>query len=144
MFGGLGLTLHRNSAGQRVSKILDAATAAAEEHRRRISTATINMVVRDAVNWRQPPTLRGSSRKGRIYYATQVCSTPCLPQYMIAPCKADICAAALAAWLQLQGQQPLRHTGTHTPCQCPVARQICVFQAALPVMLDLMASTYDQ
>ena len=60
------------SAGQRISKILEAATAAAEEHRRRISTATINMVVRDTVNWRQPPTLRGSNRKGRIYYATQV------------------------------------------------------------------------
>ena len=60
------------SAGQRITKILEAATAAAEEHRRRISTATINMVVRDTVNWRQPPTLRGSNRKGRIYYATQV------------------------------------------------------------------------
>ena len=45
------------SAGQRITKILEAATAAAEEHRRRISTATINMVVRDTVNWRQPPTL---------------------------------------------------------------------------------------
>lgn len=84
MSGGLGFTLHCKSAGQRVSKILDAATAASEEHRRRISTATINMVVRDAVNWRQPPTLRGSSRKGRIYYATQVCSTLCPPQYIIA------------------------------------------------------------
>lgn len=73
------MRLHRNPAGQRISKILDAAAAAAEEHRRRISTATINMVVRDAVNWRQPPTLRGANRKGRIYYATQVCSTLCPP-----------------------------------------------------------------
>ncbi|CAK0734487.1 hypothetical protein CVIRNUC_000438 [Coccomyxa viridis] len=64
------------STGQRITKILEAATAAAEEHRRRISTATINMVVRDTVNWRQPPTLRGSNRKGRIYYATQAAVRP--------------------------------------------------------------------
>lgn len=71
---GLGPTgsTHSSRAGQRVTKILETAAAAAEEHRRRISTATINMVVRETVNWRQPPTLRGSNRKGRIYYATQV------------------------------------------------------------------------
>ncbi len=68
--------MHPLCAGQRVTKILETAAAAAEEHRRRISTATINMVVRDTVNWRQPPTLRGSNRKGRIYYATQVSSNP--------------------------------------------------------------------
>ena len=113
MFGGLGLTLHRNSAGQRVSKILDAATAAAEEHRRRISTATINMVVRDAVNWRQPPTLRGSSRKGRIYYATQVCSTPCPPQYIIAYLQGRYLCSRPRCRLQLHGTAttaPHRHT----------------------------------
>ena len=61
-----------HGAGQRVARILEAAAAAGEQHARRISTATINMVVREAVNWRAPPTLRGASRKGRIYYATQV------------------------------------------------------------------------
>ncbi len=66
-------TLHCTcGAGQRVQKILDAVTAAGVEHRRRITTATINMVVRETLNWRSPPTLRGSSKKGRIYYATQV------------------------------------------------------------------------
>lgn len=116
-------------AGQRISKILDAASAAAEEHRRRISTATINMVVRDAVNWRQPPTLRGANRKGRIYYATQVCSTLCpTPQDTLFTCRADICAAALASWLQTQGPQALCHTGAPTSCQCPVARQILMLQ----------------
>ena len=69
---GMHASIWTASLGQRISKILEAAAAAAEEHRRRISTATINMVVRDTVNWRQPPTLRGSNRKGRIYYATQV------------------------------------------------------------------------
>ena len=61
-------------AGQRVARILEAAHAAGQEHRRRITTATINMVIRETVNWRAPPTLRGSSRKGRIYYATQACA----------------------------------------------------------------------
>ena len=123
------MTLHCYPAGQRISKILDAAAAAAEEHRRRISTATINMVVRDAVNWRQPPTVRGANRKGRIYYATQVCSTLCPPPQDISfTCKADIRAAALASWLQPQVPQPLCHTGALASCQCPVARQILMLQ----------------
>ena len=58
-------------AGQRVGKLLEAAAAASAEHRRRVSTATLNLVLREAANWRQPPTARGSPRKGRIYYATQ-------------------------------------------------------------------------
>ena len=55
-----------------MTRILEAAAAAGAEHARRISTATINMVIRETVNWRAPPTLRNASRKGRIYYATQV------------------------------------------------------------------------
>ena len=35
--------------GQRVKRVLDAATAAASEHRRRLPTATLNMVIRDAL-----------------------------------------------------------------------------------------------
>lgn len=56
--------------GQRVKRVLDAATAAAEEHRRRITTATLNMVIQDATGWRSPPST-GSGRRGRIYYGTQ-------------------------------------------------------------------------
>ena len=56
--------------GQRVKRVLDAATAAAEEHRRRITTATLNMVIQDATGWRAPPST-GSGRRGRIYYGTQ-------------------------------------------------------------------------
>lgn len=57
--------------GQRVRRVLDAATAAAEEHRRRVSTSTLNLVIRDAVGWRAPPS-SGQGKRGRIYYATQV------------------------------------------------------------------------
>jgi GTPase len=56
--------------GQRVARVLDAATAAAEEHRRRITTATMNLVLQDATGWRQPPS-SGSGKRGRIYYCTQ-------------------------------------------------------------------------
>ena len=56
--------------GQRVKRVLDAATAAAEEHRRRITTATLNMVIQDATGWRAPPST-GSGRRGRVYYGTQ-------------------------------------------------------------------------
>lgn len=56
--------------GQRVKRVLDAATAAAEEHRRRITTATLNMVIQDATGWRMPPST-GQGRRGRIYYGTQ-------------------------------------------------------------------------
>ena len=57
--------------GQRVKKILDAVTAAAEEHRRRISTSTLNMVIQDATGWRSPPS-SAMGKRGRIYYGTQV------------------------------------------------------------------------
>ena len=33
------------TTGQRVKRVLDAATAAAEEHRRRVTTATLNLVL---------------------------------------------------------------------------------------------------
>ena len=56
--------------GQRVKRVLDAATAAAEEHRRRITTATLNMVIQDATGWRAPPST-GQGRRGRVYYGTQ-------------------------------------------------------------------------
>jgi len=56
--------------GQRVKRIFEAATAAAEEHRRRITTATLNLVLQDASAWRAPPST-GSGRRGRVYYGTQ-------------------------------------------------------------------------
>ena len=44
--------------------------------RRRISTATLNMVVREAVAWRGPPSRKGDTRKGRVYYGTQARQQP--------------------------------------------------------------------
>ena len=47
----------------------------ADEHRRRISTSTLNLVLSDAAAWRQPPT-DGRGRRGRIYYGTQAGARP--------------------------------------------------------------------
>ena len=61
--------------GQRVNKILDLVDAAAESHRRRVSTSVINEVIKEAVTWHSPPTTR-QGKQGRIYYGTQVRSQP--------------------------------------------------------------------
>lgn len=64
------------SKGRRVEDVLAAILAAGEQHRRRISTATLNLVLREAVAWKAPPSQRGSGKQGRIYYATQAASKP--------------------------------------------------------------------
>ncbi len=62
-------------SGQRVPKILDLVDAAAEQHRRRVSTAVVNEVIAEAVSWHSPPTSR-QGKQGRIYYGTQVSTQP--------------------------------------------------------------------
>lgn len=65
------------TTGQRVSKVLDAATEAGKEHGRRVSTATMNMVLQETLAWKSPPTGKGSqAKRGRIYYVTQAATRP--------------------------------------------------------------------
>jgi GTP-binding protein len=61
--------------GQRVPKVLELVDRAAEQPRRRVSTATINEVLEDALRWHSPPTTR-QGKQGKIYYGTQVSSQP--------------------------------------------------------------------
>lgn len=61
--------------GQRVNKILDLVDQAAESHRRRVTTAVINEVLKEATTWHSPPTSR-QGKQGKIYYGTQVRSQP--------------------------------------------------------------------
>ncbi len=61
--------------GQRTAGIFDAASSAVTQHRRRVSTSVVNEVISEALSWRSPPTSRGG-RQGRLYYATQVASSP--------------------------------------------------------------------
>ncbi len=60
------------SKAKRVGQVLGAVVAAGEQHRRRVNTATLNLVLKEATAWKAPPTQRVGGRKGRIYYATQV------------------------------------------------------------------------
>ncbi|KAI0566077.1 50S ribosome-binding GTPase [Gracilaria domingensis] len=60
---------------KRVSKVISLIDDALEQHRRRVSTAVLNDVLRDAVEWHKPPTTR-AAKQGRIYYCTQVASRP--------------------------------------------------------------------
>lgn len=62
--------------GRGVDDVLQSILAAGEQHRRRISTATLNMVMREAQAWKAPPSTRGTGRKGRLYYATQAATGP--------------------------------------------------------------------
>jgi GTP-binding protein len=61
--------------GKRVDKILDLVDIAAQEHKRRVSTAVINEVLQEAISWHSPPATR-QGKQGKIYYGTQVSSQP--------------------------------------------------------------------
>jgi len=53
---------------------LDVAQVASENHRKRLTTATLNSVVQEATLWKLPPSR--NSRKGKIYYITQASIRP--------------------------------------------------------------------
>lgn len=59
----------------RIGKIISLVEEALEQHRRRVSTAVLNDVLREAVEWHRPPATR-AGKQGRIYYCTQVASRP--------------------------------------------------------------------
>lgn len=61
--------------GLRIEKILDLVNVAAEQHKRRVSTAVLNEALEEALSWHTPPTTR-QGRQGKIYYCTQVTSQP--------------------------------------------------------------------
>jgi len=60
--------------GQRIQKILDSAHTASQNHRKRLTTATLNAVVQEATLWKLPPSR--NSRKGKVYYITQASIRP--------------------------------------------------------------------
>jgi GTP-binding protein len=60
--------------GQRVERVLEAALEIAAQRRRRVPTAALNALLREAT-FRQPPPAAGGKRP-RLYYATQVAIEP--------------------------------------------------------------------
>ncbi|KAJ1460200.1 P-loop containing nucleoside triphosphate hydrolase protein [Pelagophyceae sp. CCMP2097] len=62
--------------GQRCLKIYSAIERAANNHRRRINTATLNDVVRDAMVWQPPPANKIGKGSAKVYYVAQTSSRP--------------------------------------------------------------------
>lgn len=54
-----------------MNSIVVAAATVQKERSRRLSTAILNQVIREAVAFKSPPRTRGGKR-GRVYYCTQV------------------------------------------------------------------------
>ncbi|WP_287129879.1 ribosome biogenesis GTPase Der [Candidatus Cyanaurora vandensis] len=61
--------------GQRVSKLYPLVDEAVTQHRRRVTTAVLNEVLKEATLRHSPPASR-QGRQGRIYYGTQVSTRP--------------------------------------------------------------------
>jgi len=61
--------------GLRTTDVFKAVTAAAEQHRRRVTTAIMNEVLEDGVRWQKPPST-STGRQGSIYYCAQVSTAP--------------------------------------------------------------------
>eukprot|EP01023_Acetabularia_acetabulum_P066391 TRINITY_DN8966_c0_g2_i12.p1 TRINITY_DN8966_c0_g2~~TRINITY_DN8966_c0_g2_i12.p1 ORF type:complete len:490 (+),score=99.72 TRINITY_DN8966_c0_g2_i12:207-1676(+) len=64
------------STGKRVPALLDAILQADEQHKRRVSTATVNMVVNEIMQFKSPPPPRGSTKRAKVYYTTLAASKP--------------------------------------------------------------------
>ena len=60
--------------GTRCEKILDAILRANRSHKYRISTSSLNEVMRAALDWQRPPVQRNAI--GKIYYSSQVSTSP--------------------------------------------------------------------
>jgi GTPase len=61
-------------SGQRVARVVEAALEIAAERRRRVPTAALNALLREATFRQQPPPVR--NRRPHLYYATQVAIEP--------------------------------------------------------------------
>lgn len=63
------------ATGQRCGKVYAAVDEAVKAHRKRVSTAVLNEVLRDATLWQPPPSKRNGSQ-AKIYYCNQVSTRP--------------------------------------------------------------------
>ena len=95
--------------GQRVEQILDRVNTAAEQHKRRVSTAVLNDVLEEAISWHTPPTTR-QGRQGKIYYGTQVASQP--PTFALFINDPKLFNDNYRRYIERQFRQQLGFTGT--------------------------------
>jgi GTP-binding protein len=61
--------------GFNANRVYKAVDDALEQHERRVSTALLNEVLQEAVQWQKPPS-QSTGRQGKIYYCTQVGRRP--------------------------------------------------------------------
>ena len=65
--------------GRAVNKLIEAANAALEEHRKRVTTAELNRFFEEVLEHHPPPTAKGKAV--RLYYVTQAETRP--PRFVI-------------------------------------------------------------
>ncbi len=94
---------------QRIDNIFRFASLAVVQHRRRVTTSVVNEVIAEALSWRTPPTSRGG-RQGRLYYATQVASSP--PSFTLFVNEPKLFGDSYRRYLERQIREGLGFEGT--------------------------------
>lgn len=95
--------------GQRVSNIFDACDRAAAAHRRRVPTAVLNEVMRDAILWQAPPVMKAAGQ-GKMYYCSQVGVAP--PTVVMFCNNPKLLTANYRRYLERKFRESLEFTGT--------------------------------
>jgi len=108
-FAGYALTLFVSAkTGQRCDKILPLVDFISEQHSRRLSTAGLNEVLREAVAITPPPTDKG--RRLKVLYATQVGVKP--PKIVIFLNDPEIMHFSYARYLENKIREAFGFAGT--------------------------------
>lgn len=95
--------------GQRVQKVLNAALQAGEQHRTRITTSTLNMILEEATNWKSPPSGKNGKR-GKVYYGTQVAVKP--PTFVLFVNQTDAFNDSYKRFMEKQFRENVGFPGT--------------------------------
>jgi len=108
-FAHYALTLFVSAkTGQRVDKILPLADFISEQYSRRIPTAVLNEVLRDAIAYNPPPNDKG--RRVKILYATQVGVRP--PKIVVFASDPELVHFSYARYLENQFREGFGFSGT--------------------------------
>lgn len=96
-------------SGESVDKIIIAAGIVEKERSRRLCTATLNQVVREAVAFKPPPRTRAGKR-GRVYYCTQAAIRP--PTFVFFVNNAKLFSDAYRRYMEKQLRSDAGFSGT--------------------------------
>ena len=113
--------------GLRTADVFKAVTSAAEQHRRRVTTAIMNEVLEDGVRWQKPPST-STGRQGSIYYCAQVSTAP--PTIAIFVNDPDLFSETYRRYLEGHFRKSLGFEGS--PIRCCDARPAWILPWLLP------------